>query len=645
MERATWSLINELCEAARRLPADEREAWVRAATTDEEVRSEVLSLLHAQEDDPWSVGAAGGSKASARVTPAEARPAKPTPAPPDLPSAWAFSGTRTPTPSIPFQPRRAPEPKAGGQFASYRLIRETSRDRTRIIFEAAAAGGSARPRVALHVLAADARDPAFNALFHAQGDLLAHLDHPRIPRLLDGGVTADGIAYFAFEHAAGDPLDAWCRAHTPTMRDRVERVLAVCEAVQHAHERLVAHGDLRPANMLVSADAGVKVLDTGMAALLGAWASASGASAAVHQWMSPEQARGEVLGAASDVYALGVLIYTLLTGYPPYELAGQTPARARHVICEAEPDLPSAIVDGSDRRTLEGTLDRIILKALRKNPRERYPTAAALAADLRAWREGRAASVAPASAWPRLGAGGGGRAARTGAAAVLLLALLTSCGFLGWQAFRLRGERDEVRASLERAEGLLRQAEEQAARPPDVTGLRLEVAAITSDLALAARRRGDAAKAEALWAQALNDVRPVLDGSPDDLRVLDRVAIVRTSLGSVCRSQRRFDQSLAHYREALRARQRAASAADAPAGASLALAVAQVDVARLLVDLVEIRPPGSNGAARLREATALLAQAGPALRAAGQLSPAQEDALREIDRQSGRLRRLASRRQ
>jgi len=642
MDRITWSRINELYEAARRLPAEDREAWVRAETSDERVLSEVLSLLRAPDDDPWLVGAAGASRTPVRVTPAGARQSRPTPAPTDLPSAWTFSGTRTPTPSALLN-RRAPEPKAGGQFASYRLIRETFRDRTRLVFEAVSTSGSSGPRVALHMLAADASDPAFNAWFHAQGDLLARLDHPGIARLLDGGVAEDGTAFLVFEHAAGDPLDGWCRARSLALRDRVDRVLAVCEAVQHAHERLVAHGDLRPANILVSADGRVRVLDTGMFTLLGTWALPGDTAVAAHVYMSPEQARGEVLTAASDVYALGVLLYTLLTGYPPYELAGQAPARARQLICESDPELPSAVADRHDRRVLARALDAVVLKALRKNPRERYPTAAALAADLRAWRDGRGTSVAPASRWSRLAAGGGRALPRVGAA-LLLLASLAAAGILGWQAYRLRGERDEARAALVRVEQVRRAAEARAARRPSVSDMRLDIAAVTSDLALAEWQRGNVSKAEALWTQALGDVQPAFDADPDEPRAVDRMASVRTSLGSLCRSQRRFQEALAHYREALRARRRAAEPADAPAEARLARAAAQVDVARLLIDLLEVRPPGPVDRLRLGEAGALLRQAESDLRAAAVDMPGREDALAELDRQTQRLRRIESRR-
>ena len=454
-----------------------------------------------------------------------------------------------------------------------------------------------------------------SALIHAHGDRLARLDHPAIPRLLDGGVTAEGSVYLASEYATGESIDEWCRHRKLSLRDRVDRVIDVCEAVQHAHEHLVAHGDLRPSNVLVSADAKLKVLNCGMAALRRFEAAPGGAAAPVHPYMSPEQARGDVLTSTSDVYALGILLYTLLTGYPPYELGGQTPARARHMICETTPDVPSTIVGEAERRQLAGTLDAVILKALSKSPRERYATAAALAADLRAWRDGRPASVALAGAWSRAGTGSGWRAVQPGAA-IVIVALAAGAAVLGWQAYHLRAERDEARAGLADAGRQLQALEAQLA-PRPVADLRLQVAASTSELALAERRRGDAARAEALWSQSLADVRPLLAADAVDPRA-------RSSSGPAC--GRRSDHSagrsaastsaLAHYREALRARERAAGMDGAPPAAQASLAGAQVDVARLLLDLVEIRPPGPNDGPRLREAGALLALAGPALRGA-----------------------------
>jgi tetratricopeptide (TPR) repeat protein len=813
MERTTWGRINELFEAARRLPAGEREAWVRAATADERVQSEVLSLLRAHEDDPWCVDEPGGSRTPARVTQPEEWPGQPPPALPGARPAAPARAAQAPASPTPPRLRRAPEPKAGGEFATYRLIREVSRDQARITFEAVATGSGPHPRVALHVLAADAHDPVWSELLHAQGDILAHLDHPRIPRLLDGGVTADGTAYLAFEFAAGDPVDVWCRDRSLNVRSRVDLVVAVCEAVQHAHEHLLAHGNLRPANIIVSAAAEVKLLDFGMTTLLGLESDPGGAAAPVHQYMSPEQARGDVLTTASDVYALGILLYTLLTGYPPYEIGGLTPARAHHMICEIEPDVPSTVVGGRDRRALAGTLDGIILKALRKDPRERYATAAALAADLRAWRGGRPASVTPATPWSRMTAAGSGRNTRAGAMAAVIVALLGGAGVLGWQAYLLRGERDQARASLAesfrrlaelqagaggagptslaaagasldaaitageqvlaadprslpaalaltraygdlvglrieqgdaggagRADARLRALVDQFARlhPLDVqaraaaasgyvrlgvhreaggdaaaakamytnaiaafenlaaegqlTGAgradyaraqrrlgaialqdgalddaerlllaaqafdtdaaapgspgpaaRIEAAQTANGLALVARQRGETSKAETLWMQAMTALQAATEADPESGRALGELARVRSSLGSLCRSQRRFEEGLAHYREALRARQREAGMNAAPPSASASLAAARIDVARLLLDLVEVRRAAPNEPARLREAGALLAQADPVVRASAPASPAEQDALAELDRQSERLRRLTNR--
>lgn len=647
MERTSWGQINDLFEAARHLPVEEREAWVRAATSDEQVRSEVLSLLHAHEDDPWFVDEPGGRRTPARVTPAGTWPGRPTPHPsgqaPGQPPPAPPPATYGWTPATPSRLHRMPEPKAGGQFGGYRLIRELLHEPSRIVFEAVAAAAAAHPRVALHILTADGRDPGFTAILHAQGDILAHLDHPGFPRLVDGGVDAGGTAYMAFEFTAGDPIDEWCRHHQLSVRDRVSMMLPVCEAVQHAHQHLTVHGDLRPATVLVQTGGGIKLLDCGMSVILAVGEPPGGPASELHPYASPEQSRREVLTAASDVYALGVLLYALLTGYPPYELGGQSPARARQLIGEVEPDVPSTIVGARDRRTLAGTLDRIVLKALSKQPRERYATVAALAADLSAWLEGRPASVTPRTAWSGLNLGAGHRPG--GATAALLVGLIAGAGFLGWQAYLMRAERDEARGALAASERLQREAEQaRNARQPTVADLRLDIAARTADAAAEARRAGDLPKAEALWTQILTDVRPILESAPPDPRAYGVVAEVRASLGSLCRSQRRFEEGLVHYREALRARERAAAAPMAPAGAAFLAADARTSVARLLLDLMEVRPPGPTDAARLREAAGLLQQADAPVRAAAAASPDGREALAELERQMARERRLAVRR-
>jgi tetratricopeptide (TPR) repeat protein len=171
---------------------------------------------------------------------------------------------------------------------------------------------------------------------------------------------------------------------------------------------------------------------------------------------------------------------------------------------------------------------------------------------------------------------------------------------------------------------------------------RLETAETANGLALVARRRGDTSKAEARWTQALTALQAATAADPESRRAIEDLAQVRSSLGSLCRSLRRFEEGLVHYRDALRARERAGGMNGAPPTAPASLAVAQVNVARVLLDLVEVRQPGPYDAARLREAGALLARARPAVRTA---APAQPDALADLDRQAERLRRLTSQRQ
>jgi len=185
---------------------------------------------------------------------------------------------------------------------------------------------------------------------------------------------------------------------------------------------------------------------------------------------------------------------------------------------------------------------------------------------------------------------------------------------------------------------------DDAARHPEDAALRHDMAGSVSALALLAQRRGDVAKAESLWTQALTAMQAALDAAPKDSRALDGVAGARASLASLCRSQRRFEEALAHCREALGARERAAGPDASPPNASAALALARAYLARALLDLVEARPQGPADAGLLREAGALLAQAGPAVRGAATSSPAQQETFAEVERQTARLSRLTGER-
>ncbi|HEV3062801.1 MAG TPA: tetratricopeptide repeat protein [Vicinamibacterales bacterium] len=253
--------------------------------------------------------------------------------------------------------------------------------------------------------------------FRHERQILASLDHPHIASLFDGGTTPDGLPYFVMEYVAGIPIDRYADEHRLTIAARLQLCLGVLDAVQHAHDRHVVHRDLKPSNVLVTADGRPKLLDFGIAKLLdqegmdGASTFTTLARPLTPDYASPEQVRGDPVTPATDVYAVGLLLYELLTGHRPHRLTTHTTEEMARVVCEQDPERPSAVVgrtetralaDGTTetrtpatvsqtregspdllRRRLTGALDDIVMKALRKEPERRYPTAAALADDLR----------------------------------------------------------------------------------------------------------------------------------------------------------------------------------------------------------------------------------------------------------------------
>ncbi len=311
----------------------------------------------------------------------------------------------------------APEPSlVGEQVGPYEVLEEIGRGGMGTVYLAVRKDDFQR-RVALKVIRRGLDTEAIVGRFHNERQILANLEHPNIARLYDGASTTDGRPYLVMEHVEGAPIDAYCDQRHLTTRERLELICKVCDAVQAAHQNLVVHRDLKPSNILVTADGNPKLLDFGIAKLVDPEVGDlttqldGGPRAFTPEYASPEHVNGLPVTASSDVYSLGVLLYELLTGHRPYEFASLNPVEISRIVCEQQPRLPSTVVgrhveitrhngtvraltpegvsrtrDGDPRilrRRLAGDVDAIVLKALRKEPEQRYGTAAELARDLR----------------------------------------------------------------------------------------------------------------------------------------------------------------------------------------------------------------------------------------------------------------------
>jgi tetratricopeptide (TPR) repeat protein len=316
-------------------------------------------------------------------------------------------------------------------------------------------------------------DPVGAERFRREGTLLARLSHPGIARLLDAGVTDDGQPYLVLEYVQGERIDRACDAARLSPEQRIHRFLDVLGPVAHAHANLIVHRDLKPSNILVTGDGAVKLLDFGIAKLLedGGEAEAStltdaaGGRALTPEYAAPEQIAGGPVTTATDVYALGVLLYLLLTGRHPTGEGSRTAAEHLAATLDAAPPRLGAAVTaeaaalrGSStdrlRRTYAGDLDNIVRKALRKAPAERYATVGAFAADLRSYLGHEPVSARADSLWYRTG-----KFVRRHRGSVIVAALVTAALFgssvMTWrQAIAARKQRDEAVFQAQRAEAI-----------------------------------------------------------------------------------------------------------------------------------------------------------------------------------------------
>ena len=308
----------------------------------------------------------------------------------------------------------------GERVGVYRVVRLIGAGGMGTVYEAAREDDQFRHRVAIKFLHRHAGSEAAHRRFRDERQILASLQHPNIAGLLDGGVTPDHQPYFVMEYLEGEPITSWCDERSLSVAARLDLFGQVCAAVQYAHQSLVVHRDLKPGNILVTKDGVVKLLDFGIAKLLrddgeDSTATEAGGRAYTPNYASPEQLLGLPVGTRSDVYALGVVLYELLTGERPFDLYGKPAVEVQRLIAMVTPVKPSAAIAEAQvpalgersmaraRARVAGDLDAIVLKALRKEPERRYGSVEEFAADVRRHREGRPVAARPESMGYRLG--------------------------------------------------------------------------------------------------------------------------------------------------------------------------------------------------------------------------------------------------
>ncbi len=500
--------------------------------------------------------------------------------------------------------------RAGESVGPYRLARLLGRGGMGEVWEAERADGQFEQRLALKLLKRGMDSEEILRRFLRERQILARLAHPGIARLLEGGLTADGRPYFALEKVDGLPITEHAREGALTVRARVRLVIAAAEAVDSAHRQLVVHRDLKPSNILVTGAGEVKLLDFGIAKILGEGEdstalTALGLRALTPAYAAPEQILGEPVTTATDVYSLGVVLFELLTGKLPHarsstsapvlmaELARETVPRLGAAVRQLDADelqrlgLPARELRRLERR-VAGDLETILARALAREPERRYPSAAAFAEDLGRYLAGRPVRARPDARLYRL------RKFvvrhRVGVAAALL-ALISLAGGLSvalWQA--------------RRAATSARQSAAASVRAERVKEFLISAFAIADPESGA----GGTTTARQLIFEAGRTIdRSEFGGDPElTADLLEAVARIERNLGELGAAATHAARALALRRERFPAGATALAAATATLGsvrlAEGKLEEAEKELSTALAALAASEPPGSLTLARVR---------------------------------------------
>jgi eukaryotic-like serine/threonine-protein kinase len=422
-----------LLQTGLELPADQRAAWLAALDASKtRLKPTVAALLHKQAEHETDDFLKDLTRFGAGTAPA---------------------GTAT----------IAPPPVVGGVVGPYRLLSPIGEGGMSSVWLAERTDGVLRRKVALKL-------PHWWALSKLteraaqEREILASLEHPNIGRLYDAGITDDGRPYLALEYIEGKAIDVYCSEHKLGVRARVALIAQIARAVAYAHSRLIVHRDLKPSNILVDAPGQVHLLDFGIAKLIEEGSAANraltqvGARVLTPEYASPEQITGSPITTESDVYSLGVVAYELLAGKRPYTF--KSSLTADWDVLSSDVRSPSMVTDErAIARSLRGDLDTIVLKALKKEPSERYATAAAFADDLDRYLRGDPVVARPDSTGYRLRKFAVKHRIVVGAAVAVVLALAAGLAVASWQLRVARAEKRRAEEVKEFVASIFRSAD------------------------------------------------------------------------------------------------------------------------------------------------------------------------------------------
>lgn len=420
-----WEQVNEILALALEQSPAERGAFVRRACSgDEELLAEVESLIaHSSDADTLLE---------------------------DSPFAQFLS--------------LQPDSMLGRKCGTYRIVRMIGQGGMALVYLGERDDQLFRKQVAIKMVLPGTDAQEIFRRFRNERQTLASLDHPNIVKLIDGGSTEEGLPYLVMDYVEGLPIDRYCDTHSLSIDDRLLLFCKVCSAVEYAHEKLIIHRDLKPANILVTEEGMPRLLDFGIAKLSDPalfhtrMVTQTSWRPMTPQYASPEQVRGQPVTKSTDIYSLGVMLYELLTDHRPYRSGTQSLLEVERSICEEEAENPSTAVgttqtrigssDGKEtvitpelvarrrgmeasalRRRLQGDLDTIAMKAVRKKPEDRYASAQEFSDDIARHLAGKRVVARPPSLWHHAGRFIANHKESVGTAIVLII-LATAFGIL-----------------------------------------------------------------------------------------------------------------------------------------------------------------------------------------------------------------------